>query len=222
MNLANWLVRAGLACPDLPAVGFGFDVYQTYGVLAARAAWLSGALGAVFGLTPGSRVAVVTANCPQYLEIIYGIWHGGYAAVPINAKLHPSEVEYILEHSGASLCFAGGSLTGALREHNYRLVEIGGPAYERLFSGDAEGPTAAGPEELAWLFYTSGTTGRPKGAMLSHRNLITMSLAYLCDVDPVSPGDAILHAAPMSHGSGLYTMAHLARRGLSVVPESGS
>ena len=78
-----------------------------------------------------------------------------------------------------------------------------------------------GADSLAWLFYTSGTTGWPKGAILTHRNLTAMSLAYLSDVDMVSPGDQILHAAPMSHGSGLYLMAHVARYGVSVVPESG-
>ena len=75
--------------------------------------------------------------------------------------------------------------------------------------------------DLAWLFYTSGTTGRPKGAMLTHRVLAQASFAYLTEVDATAPGDSILHAAPMSHGSGLYMMAHVARLGINVVPESG-
>jgi long-chain acyl-CoA synthetase len=74
---------------------------------------------------------------------------------------------------------------------------------------------------IAWLFYTSGTTGRPKGAMLTHRALYWTSHAYASEVDPIAPGNAILHAAPMSHGSGLYIMAHIARLGIHVVPESG-
>src|SRR5438445_788351 len=77
------------------------------------------------------------------------------------------------------------------------------------------------PDDLAWLFYTSGTTGRPKGAMLSHGALAAMSHAYAAEVDAIAPGDAILHAAPMSHGSGLYIPAHVMRLGVNVIPESG-
>ena len=85
-------------------------------------------------------------------------------------------------------------------------------------------PVAVAPrdgDDLAWLFYTSGTTGRPKGAMLTHRVLNVASHAYATEVDTIAPGDPILHAAPMSHGSGLYIMAHVARLGVHVVPESG-
>ncbi|MEE8307983.1 MAG: AMP-binding protein, partial [Gammaproteobacteria bacterium] len=70
-----------------------------------------------------------------------------------------------------------------------------------------------------WLFYTSGTTGVPKGATLSHRNLIAMCYCYFADVDPISPWSAILHAAPMSHGSGLYGLAFVMQAGCHVLPE---
>jgi long-chain acyl-CoA synthetase len=101
------------------------------------------------------------------------------------------------------------------------MIAIGSAEYERLFASD---PIALVPRDggdLAWLFYTSGTTGRPKGAMLTHRVLAAASHAYLSEVDAVLPGNPILHAAPMSHGSGLYIMPHVMRRGVNVAAESG-
>src|SRR5215204_2509840 len=105
MNIAAWLSRAGLSHPGLPAVGQGLRLVQSYGALAERAARLAGALHGL-GLKPGDRVAIIAKNCVEYLETIYGIWHGGFSAVPANAKLHGRELGYILEHSGARVCFA--------------------------------------------------------------------------------------------------------------------
>ncbi|MGD9922314.1 MAG: AMP-binding protein, partial [Pseudorhodoplanes sp.] len=76
-------------------------------------------------------------------------------------------------------------------------------------------------DDLAWLFYTSGTTGRPKGAMLTHRNLAVMAESYVSEVDATTPGDPLLHAAPMSHGSGLYMIPYVMRAAVNVIPESG-
>ncbi|MDH3682044.1 MAG: AMP-binding protein, partial [Acidimicrobiia bacterium] len=77
------------------------------------------------------------------------------------------------------------------------------------------------PEDPAWLFFASGTTGRPEGATLTNRNLLMMALSYFADIDRVSPQDSILHAAPLSHGSGMYGLPHVARGAVSVTPRSG-
>ena len=225
MNIASWLYRSGLSHPSFPAAATGTRVVASYGQLAERAARLAGALREQFGLEPGDRVAIVATNSHRYLELLFGVWHAGLAAVPANAKLHGAELGYILEHSGARVCFASPGLDAELAAHAppslERLIVIGSADYAALFAADALALAPREPDDLAWLFYTSGTTGRPKGAMLTHRNLAAASYAYAGQVDPVTPGDAILHAAPMSHGSGLYIMAHILRLGVQVVPESG-
>ncbi len=226
MNLALWLERAGLSHPDMPAAASGRRVVATYGQLAERAARLAGALRHKLGLKPGDRVAIAAKNTPDYLALFYGTWHAGLAAVPANAKLHGSELGYILEQSGARVCFASPGIDADIAPHApkslERLIAIGSAEYAALFAEDAIALAPRAPDDLAWLFYTSGTTGRPKGAMLSHGVLAQASFAYAAEVDSVTPGDAILHAAPMSHGSGCYIMAHVGRLGVQVVPESGA
>ena len=224
MNLALAMDRAGREDPQRPALGLGTRVLRTYGETAARVARLAGALQG-FGLSPGDRVAIAAKNSPDYVEALYAIWHAGLAAVPANAKLHGAELGYILEQSGARICLVSDGLDGEIAAHApptlERMIVIGGAEYEKLFATD---PVAVVPRDggdLAWLFYTSGTTGRPKGAMLTHKVLAAASAAYAAEVDTVSSGDPILHAAPMSHGSGLYIMAHVIGRGVNVVPESG-
>src|SRR3954447_17506793 len=224
MNIASWLSRAGLSHPGLRAVGYGARVVQTYGGLAERAGRLANALHAL-DLKPGDRVAIIAKNCVEYVETIFGIWHGGFAAVPANAKLHGRELGYILEHSGARVCLATPGLDEEVAPYTSasleRLIVIGSEKYEALLAADPMPVASRDGNDLAWLFYTSGTTGRPKGAMLTHRNLAQASFAYLTEVDATAPGDSLLHAAPMSHGSGLYMMATVARLGTNLVPESG-
>jgi len=224
LNIALDLDRAARDHGERPALGHGTRVVSTYAELGARVARLAGALRGM-GLVPGDRVAMIAKNAPDYVEALYAIWHAGLAAVPANAKLHAAELSYILDHSGARVCLASDDIATALASHApatlERMIVFGSADYRALLKAEPLALTARGADDLAWLFYTSGTTGRPKGAMLTHRNLAVMTQAYAREVDPVSPGDPILHAAPMSHGSGLYIMAHVAGLGVNVVPESG-
>ena len=223
MNIAGHMARAGLTAGERPAVAIGANALYNYRHVADRVARLAGALAT--DLRPGDPVALAMHNCPVYLEILYACWHAGLVAVPINAKLHPSEFAYILNDSQARLCFASADLaaaltgldSGALRG----IVDISGGDYRRMLTAEPIPLAMTAPDTPAWLFYTSGTTGRPKGATLSHRNLRAMCWCYFADVDQRSPWTAILHAAPMSHGSGLYALPHVMQASCHVIPESG-
>ncbi len=224
MNVAHLFARNARRAADAPAVARGVRAVATHARLCERAARLAGAMSERFGLRPGDRVAIFSRNLPEYLELLLGCWWGGFAAVPVNAKLHPAELAWILEHAEAPLLFASEELAAGLGEAPASLREtviFASAAYERLQRADPAPLATVAADELAWLFYTSGTTGRPKGAMITHRNLRAMTYAYFVDVDTVAPGDAILHAAPMSHGSGLYILPHAAAGAIQVVPESG-
>jgi long-chain acyl-CoA synthetase len=225
VNLALLLDRAGRIRGERPAVLRGVEVVHDWAGLRGRAARLAGGLRQ--GLAPGDRVALVMRNHPAYVELLLACWWAGLAAVPVNARLHPSEIAYILDHAGCRLAFVTDDLAGAVAplvaevESLDRVLVVGGAEIERLAGADPAPMAEAAPDDLAWLFYTSGTTGRPKGAMLTHRNLLTMSLAYYASVDAVAPCDALIHAAPMSHGSGLYMLPFAARGARQVIPPSG-
>src|SRR3972149_10266422 len=168
MNIASWLHRSGLSHPNAPAAAPATRVGASYGQLAERAARLAGALRERCGLKPGDRVAIVAKNSHHCVELLYGVWHAGLAAVPANAKLHGAELGYILEHSGARICFASPGIDAELAAHAppslERLIVIGSADYAALFAADSIALVPRAADDLAWLFYTSGTTGRPQGA----------------------------------------------------------
>jgi long-chain acyl-CoA synthetase len=221
MNLAAHLARNAARDPGGPALGLGTIVVSDWATMARDAARLAGGLRAL-GLEPGARVAIVAGNSPDYARALYAIWWAGLAAVPINVKLHPKELAYCLDHSGAALILHSADLAANVGETGTKLraIEFGGPDWGKLH-GEEVAMAETAPDALAWLFYTSGTTGRPKGAMLSHRNVLAMATSYFIDIDPPLAGGAIVHAAPMSHGSGLYMFPTLAIGGTQVIPESG-
>lgn len=228
MNLANLLMNAARTYGHRPAVSQGTQVYHTYRDLAQRAASLAAGLCGKMRLGRGDHVAVIMKNCPQYLEVLFGLWYAGLAAVPINAKLHPKEFAYILNHSQTKACFVTPDLADEVAplaadvEHLEAIISTGDKDYESLFLPEAQGPAVdLSPDDLAWLFYTSGTTGRPKGAMLTHHVLEFMTIVHLADIDVISELDSIIHAAPLSHGSGIYILPHVARAANNVIPQSG-
>jgi long-chain acyl-CoA synthetase len=140
--------------------------------------------------------------------------------VPVNAKLHLREAQWIVEHSQARQAFITPDVGAGLQAPD-GVVDVTGDGYASLFAQAPASLAERAATDLAWLFYTSGTTGKPKGVMLSHRNLMTMGLTYFVDVDPITPQDAIVYAAPMSHGGGIYAIPHVMAGARHVVPASG-
>ena len=232
MNIAELLVNAAAAFSDRPAVCLGTRPVLSYGALAGRAAAIAAALRQR-GLRQGARVGLFMSNGPDYFEVMFGAWFAGCVIVPINAKLHPKELGHILADSGAEALFVTQDLAEqaatALPDPAPAMVVVGG-ADHRAMATAGEGaamdraairPAVVPPDAVAWLFYTSGTTGRPKGAMLTHRNLYNMTLSFLADIGPVDDRDAALHPAPLSHAAGLFSLAHFVRGAANVVPASG-
>ncbi len=220
MNLAHLLLRASRIWPGAPAISHGDSLHATYGEFARRAGCIGASLLREYGLTQGDRVAVIMKNQPEYLEALYGIWFAGLVAVPVNAKLHPKECAYILKDSGAGVCFVSADMEGCVPQ-GVTAVVTPGPLWQAMQQGSPMEPAAVDEGDLAWLFYTSGTTGQPKGAMLSHGSLREMTLSFFVDVEKLEREDHVIHAAPMSHGSGLYNFAALQAGANQVIPASG-
>jgi len=224
MNMAEWLAASAHLRPQAPALLTGTRLDADYASFARRAAGVGAHLARKYGVNPGDRVALFMTNCTAYFECLYGIWWIGAAAVPINAKLHAREAAWICENSGANLLFISDHTADAWAEADVSLatLSVDGADYRRARDGEgATAPLSRETDDLAWLFYTSGTTGRPKGVMLSHGNLLAMSMCYFADVDQVTPQDAALYAAPISHGAGLYNFPNVRMGARHVVPESG-
>jgi acyl-CoA synthetase (AMP-forming)/AMP-acid ligase II len=224
MNLFSLLDQTALRFPDQGAVFRGLEQVLTWRELRARA--LSLAAGIRQRCTAGDRIALVSENRVEFPELLFAAWAAEATIVPINFKLHDKEVQQILEDADVSLVFTSPKLLPDLPHtaaaHAERLVVIGETDYLAMRQVEALAPPTIDPQALAWLFYTSGTTGRSKGAMLSHRNLLAMTVAHLADIEALDAHCSQIHVAPMSHGSGMYLLSSVARGARQVVPVSGA
>jgi acyl-CoA synthetase (AMP-forming)/AMP-acid ligase II len=214
MNLAAWVEKWGRAAPERPAISLGDATYSSYRQWAERSRGLAGNLRRLC-----QPEAIAMTNRPEFLEAVFAIWHAGLVAVPMNAKLHSEEFGYIIGHTQAALVLASPDRADDAAPHG-RTIATGSAEWRRLYQGEGIDLVPRQPDDLAWLFYTSGTTGRPKGAMLTHRILTAQSLAYFAEIEPVGAGDAKLHAAPLSHGSGVYGLPFVAMGANNIIPES--
>jgi long-chain acyl-CoA synthetase len=123
------------------------------------------------GLLPGDRILLFMRNHPRYLEILFGAWWAGVAVVPVNAKLHTLEAEWIIQNSGARWGFVTSDVAPTMLAGLERQIDIESAEADALLTPQTDRisqPLAErGKDSLAWLFYTSGTTGRPKGVMIT-------------------------------------------------------
>ncbi len=183
-NLADLVHRAAKTAPAKAALVSGARTltWSEFDELVSR---IAGGLVAE-GLEPGDRVGLLLPNSIEFAASYFAVLRAGLVAVPLNYSYTPDEVDYQVSDSGARL---------VLREADCaRLAEH--PSYD--------GEARAGDEDLAVLLYTSGTTGRPKGAMLTHRALLA-NIDQLSEIDPpvVAPDDVVLLVLPLFHIYGL-------------------
>ena len=217
MNLAIWLERTALKHPNREAIFLGSECIGTY-----KDFWRAVCALRIYleeeGIKRGDRVAVYMPNCPEFLVAFYAVWSMGAVIVPINSKLHVREVSWILDNAKCRYILGDKVLFSELSLPN---ITIFAPKWDSLSTDVQVAPVSCSFSELAWLFYTSGTTGKPKGVMITHGMIKTMALSYFADVDQVYPSDTTLYAAPMSHGAGLYSVMHVLAGSRHAIPLSG-
>ena len=216
-----------------PTIFHGESV-SDYATLQERVSRLANALLAL-GLRRGDRVGIVSDCEPRGLESLFGPLRAGMVIVPMNPRLHPAEHAYILRDCDVRALICGSAYLDGLLGVRDKLPDgirmlafdtasdRGDDVYDydtmlaRAGANCADADIDGG--DLAWLFYTSGTTGHPKGAMLSHRNLLTMMTTHLIECNPITPEDRFAYMAPLSHSSGLATFQFVARGAGHVFPD---
>ena len=195
----------------------------TYTEFADRARHLAGALRQA-GIQPGDRVAFLSTNCHRLLEAYYGVLEAGAVLLPLNIRLAPNELAYILNDAGATILFVEKQLLGLVESFRNDIPSVkmiclleGPPeapwlsprSYEDLLS-EAEpyraDIAAIDENALAELFYTSGTSANPKGVMLTHRN-VYLHAVHVCLGFHIESGAVELHTIPLFHANG-WGVAH--------------
>lgn len=207
MNLAQNLVDTAERSPDGIALRAGGATIDYASFLdSARA--VAGALREL-GVQPGDRVGLVSSNVPAFPVGFYGALIAGAAVVPMNPLLTQREVSYYLEDSGASAVIAldevAQAARGAAEAAGLTVLELpaAGPADGQLDGEPVTDPVERGDEDLAVILYTSGTTGQPKGAMLTHHNLDSNCRTTVEALIRTTPDDVIMGCLPLFHVFGL-------------------
>ena len=222
MNLAHFLSQAARRDPD--GVGFVWrDATWTWREMEARVNAMAAALATEFGVGKGDRVLIQSANCNQMFESMFACFRLGAVWVPANYRQSPDDVAWMAKASGAKgmICGAGfAAHAEACRRESPALflVSIGdstfGEDYDAIVErhlGETVPSVPVDRDDPCWFFYTSGTTGRPKAAVLTHGQMAFVVTNHLCDLMPgTGRGDASIVVAPLSHGAGVHQLAQVA------------
>lgn len=224
MNIMQWLYAQQCQNPRRAALYEGDTLVADYRKFAVAVYALGQKLKQDYQCLPGDRVVFYSKNRFEYLVAMYAVWWIGGVATPVNYRLHPKEVEWIIRDTQAKLVItsSGELLAQLVSDLSCQELSLDDISFASLSEEqDIVPPLSVDNDSLAWLFYTSGTTGRPKGVMLTHQNLMSMSLCYPVDVNSVSHADSIYYAAPVSHGAGLYNFIFTRVGAHHVFPRSG-
>ena len=209
-TLDNIVRRNGLRFPHKPALVCNDDS-RSWAELDQRVTRLANALLQA-GLRGGDRVAVLLGNCSEYFEIYFACARAGLIAVPVNYRLTGPELAQIIDHAQPSLLITDADYAGQagalpnLPARRWCMAAESVPGfadYHSIMAAAATGPVNAGANETFAIFYTSGTTGLPKGAMVSHRNLEMNGYNQLI-ADRSAPGDVNLVASPVYHMGAVF------------------
>jgi fatty-acyl-CoA synthase len=224
-GLGSWPARRARKTPHRTALVHG-DQPTDYRTLHTRTTRLAHALRAR-GVRRGDRIAYLGPNHPSFLEALFAAGTLGAVFVPLNTRLAGPEIAYQLADSGAKVLVYGpshaGLVAGLPGSTDVRTYLEVGPEYEELLAGAAEEPIdePVAADDTCLILYTSGTTGRPKGAMLSHANVTWNSVNFLIDKDLLADERALV-SAPLFHIAGLtvLTLPVLLKGGTCVLVES--
>lgn len=229
LNLAYFLTRAARLHPNREAIVHG-EMTLSYQTLDERVGRLAGALLSL-GLKRGDRVGIVAEIEPRAIECLLAPLRAGLVLVPMNPRLHANEYAFMLRKCEAKALLVSRQRIGDLVAVRGEFPEVehvvaidslsidGVLDYESLLAAAVPvGDVEVGEQDLAWIFFTSGTTGHPKGAMHTHRSLRTMVETQLIESLPVIPGDRLAVLTPMSHAAGLMVFHEIAGGGTHVFP----
>ena len=203
-NLADLVRDAAATAPDKAALLFHGDTV-TWAELDRRVSAAARGLLAL-GAVPGDRVAIHLGNTPEFPVVYFGALRAGLVALPVNSGYTPDEIAHVLGDSGATVVVTASPTADAVAASGTAatVVVTGSPAWDELLSDASELAATGAGEDLAVLLYTSGTSGRPKGAMLTHRALLA-NLEQTSRIDPpvVAADDVVLLVLPLFHVFGL-------------------